>query len=84
MSSPGTNASMGRVVLVSNDSAAIEKVTEGMQHLAIATGVWVDVSMLYAGWMVRNSKLSSWTSGWGRRTKCSTPEFAHPRPIGRL
>jgi hypothetical protein len=43
MSSAGTNASMGRVLLVSNDSAAIQKVTEGMQQLAIATEVCLDV-----------------------------------------
>src|SRR3984893_1732994 len=47
MSSAGTNASMGRVLLVSNDSAAIQKVTEGMQQLAIATEVCLDVSMAF-------------------------------------
>jgi DNA-binding response OmpR family regulator len=45
MSSPGTSASMGRVLLVCDDSAAIQQLAEGMQQLAIATEVCVDVSM---------------------------------------
>lgn len=36
---------MGRVLLVCNDPAAIEQLSEGMQHLAIATEVCVDVGM---------------------------------------
>lgn len=43
MSSPGTSASMGRVLLVCDDSAAIQQLAEGMQQLAIATEVCVDV-----------------------------------------
>lgn len=42
MSSPGT--AMGRVLLISNDLAAIEQVTEGMQHFAIATEVCNEAS----------------------------------------
>jgi hypothetical protein len=45
MSSPGTSASMGRVLLVCDDSAAIQQLAEGMQRLAIATEVCVDVNM---------------------------------------
>lgn len=45
MSSPGASASMGRVLLVCDDSAAIQQLAEGMQQLAIATEVCVDVSM---------------------------------------
>ena len=45
MSSPGTSASMGRVLLVCNDSAAIQQLAEGMQQLAIATEVCAEVSM---------------------------------------
>ena len=41
MSSPGTSVAMGRVLLVCNDSAAIQHLTEGMQQLAIATEVCV-------------------------------------------
>jgi CheY-like chemotaxis protein len=43
MSSPGT--AMGRVLLVSNDSTAIEQVAEAMQRFAIATEVCNDVNM---------------------------------------
>lgn len=42
MSSPGT--AMGRVLLISNDSAAIELVAEGMEHFAIASEVCNEVS----------------------------------------
>jgi hypothetical protein len=45
MSSPGTKAAMGRVLLICNDSAAIQQVAEGMQQFAIATEVCNDVSM---------------------------------------
>jgi CheY-like chemotaxis protein len=44
MSSPGTGISMGRVLLVCDDSAAIRQLAEGMQQFAIATEVCVDVS----------------------------------------
>ena len=36
---------MGRVLLVCADSAIIQQLSEGMQQLAIATEVCVDVSM---------------------------------------
>lgn len=45
MSSSGTGTAMGRVLLVCDDSAAIQQLAEGMQQLAIATEVCVDVSM---------------------------------------
>ena len=50
MSSPGigtagNGTAMGRVLLVCADSAAIQQLAEGMQQLAIATEVCVDVSM---------------------------------------
>ncbi|MGC2182545.1 MAG: PilZ domain-containing protein [Terriglobales bacterium] len=45
MGSPGASASMGRVLLVCDDSVAIQQLAEGMQQLAIATEVCVDVSM---------------------------------------
>lgn len=45
MGSPGASASMGRVLLVCDDSIAIQYLAEGMQQLAIATEVCVDVSM---------------------------------------
>lgn len=50
MSSPGTgiagaSTAMGRVLLVCADSATIQRLAEGMQQLAIATEVCVDVSM---------------------------------------
>jgi CheY-like chemotaxis protein len=41
----GTGAAMGHVLLVCDDSAAIQQLAEGMQQLAIATEVCVDVSM---------------------------------------
>ena len=49
MSSPGTGiaetgTAMGRVLLVCADSALIQQLAEGMQQLAIATEVCVDVS----------------------------------------
>jgi PilZ domain len=47
MSSPGTNASMGRALLVCNDSAAIQKLAEGMDQLAISTEVCIDVNMAF-------------------------------------
>jgi CheY-like chemotaxis protein len=40
----GTGAAMGHVLLVCDDSAAIQQLAEGMQQLAIATEVCVDVS----------------------------------------
>jgi CheY-like chemotaxis protein len=50
MSSPGigtagNGTAMGRVLLVCADSVAIQQLAEGMQQLAIATEVCVDVSM---------------------------------------
>jgi hypothetical protein len=50
MSSPGigttgNGTAMGRVLLVCADSTAIQQLAEGMQQLAIATEVCVDVSM---------------------------------------
>jgi PilZ domain-containing protein len=50
MSSPGTgiaeaSSAMGRVLLVCADSATIQRLAEGMQQLAIATEVCVDVRM---------------------------------------
>ena len=40
-----TSGAMGRVLLVCDDSASIQQLTEGMQQLAIATEVCVDVRM---------------------------------------
>ncbi|MGH9501364.1 MAG: PilZ domain-containing protein [Terriglobales bacterium] len=45
MSSPGASASMGRVLLVCEDSVVIQQLAEGMQQLAIATEVCMDVSV---------------------------------------
>jgi CheY-like chemotaxis protein len=45
MSSSGTGTAMGRVLLVCDDSAAIQQLAEGMQQFAIATEVCVEVSM---------------------------------------
>jgi hypothetical protein len=45
MSSPGTKAAMGRVLLISKDPAAIRQLSEGMQSFAIATEVCGEVSM---------------------------------------
>jgi PilZ domain len=45
MGSPGTGASMGRVLLVCADSTTIQQLAEGMDQLAITTEVCVDVSM---------------------------------------
>jgi hypothetical protein len=45
MSTAGTKAAMGRVLLVCNDSAAIRQVVEGMQGFAIATEVCPDVGV---------------------------------------
>ena len=45
MGSPGASTSMGRVLLVCDDSIAIQHLTEGMQHLAIATEVCPEVGM---------------------------------------
>jgi PilZ domain len=45
MSSTGTKATMGRVLLICNDSAAIKQVSEGTQQFAIATEVCTEVSM---------------------------------------
>src|SRR4029077_7325288 len=47
MSSPGTNVSMGRVLLVSTESGAIQMVTGGTQQLAIMTEVCPDVSLAF-------------------------------------
>ncbi len=48
MGSPGASASMGRVLLVCEDSAAIRQLAEGMEQLAIATEVCVNVGMARA------------------------------------
>src|SRR4029077_18136959 len=45
MSSPGTKAAMGRLLLICNDSAVIQHVSEGMRAFAIATEVCGEVSM---------------------------------------
>ena len=45
MSTTGTKAAMGRVLLVCNDPSAIRQVAEGMQRLAIATEVCPDAGM---------------------------------------
>ena len=45
MSSPGTKAAMGRVLLVCNDLPAIQQLDEGMQQFAIATEVCNDASL---------------------------------------
>ena len=45
MGSPAAGQSMGRVLIVCDDSAVIQPLAEGMQQLAIATEVCVDVSM---------------------------------------
>ncbi len=45
MSSPGTKVAMGRVLLICNDSAAIQQVAEGTQQFAIATEICNEVSM---------------------------------------
>lgn len=45
MSASGTGTAMGRVLLVCDDSAAIQQLAEGLQQFAIATEVCVDVSM---------------------------------------
>jgi PilZ domain-containing protein len=45
MSSPGTKAAMGRVLLICNDSAVIQQVAEGMQQFAIATQVCDEIRM---------------------------------------
>jgi PilZ domain len=45
MSSPGTRAAMGRVLLICADSATIQQLTEGMQQFAIATEVFNEVSL---------------------------------------
>ena len=44
MSSPGTKAAMGRVLLVCNDLPAIQQLAEGMQQFAIATEVCNEAS----------------------------------------
>ncbi len=48
MGSPGASASMGRVLLVCEDSAAIQQLAEGMEQFAIATEVCVNVGMARA------------------------------------
>lgn len=53
MSSTAIGTAMGRVLLVCNDSAAIEQLSEGMQQLAITTEVCVDVGMAL-GLLTRN------------------------------
>jgi PilZ domain len=45
MSSPGIKAAMARMLLICNDSAAIQQVAEGTQQFAIATEVCNEVSM---------------------------------------
>ena len=45
MSSAGTSFAMGRVLLVCNDTATIERLRENMQQLAIATEVCVQTDM---------------------------------------
>jgi CheY-like chemotaxis protein len=45
MSSTGIGTAMGRVLLVCDDSAAIQQLTEGMQQFAITTEVCVDFAM---------------------------------------
>src|ERR1700730_3240384 len=45
MSSPGTQAAMGRVLLICNDSIAIQHVAEASQQFAIATEVCDDAGM---------------------------------------
>ncbi|MGH9543852.1 MAG: PilZ domain-containing protein [Terriglobales bacterium] len=45
MSSPGASASMGRLLLVCDDSAIIQQLAEAMQQFAVATEVCVDVNM---------------------------------------
>lgn len=45
MSSTGTSLAMGRVLLVCNDTAVIEHLTQSMRHLAIATEVCVHTDM---------------------------------------
>ncbi|MBZ5649056.1 MAG: PilZ domain-containing protein [Acidobacteriia bacterium] len=57
MGSPGASASMGRVLLVCDDSAAIQQLAEGMQQLAIATEVCVDVNMALA--LLRRKKFEA-------------------------
>jgi hypothetical protein len=48
MSSSGTKATMGRVLLICNDPAAIQQVAEGTQQFSIETEVCVEVSMALA------------------------------------
>lgn len=43
MSSPATSVSTGRALLISNDSATVRQLTDGMQQLAIAAEVCLDV-----------------------------------------
>jgi DNA-binding response OmpR family regulator len=45
MNSLGTSVSMGRVLLVCDDSAAIQQLAEGMKRFAIATEVCPTVSL---------------------------------------
>lgn len=45
MSSPATGQSMGRVLIVCDDSAVIQPLAEGMQQFAITTEVCVNVDM---------------------------------------
>ena len=47
MSSPGTKASMGRVLLICNDSAAIEQLAEAMQQFAISAEVCDEASVAF-------------------------------------
>jgi len=47
MSSSGNKAAMGRVLLVCNDSAAIQQLAEGMQQFAIATEVCDEASVAF-------------------------------------
>ncbi len=45
MSSPGLKTAMGRLLLISNDSAVIEQVAEGMRAFGITTEVCGEVGM---------------------------------------
>jgi transposase len=63
MGSVGASASMGRVLLVCDDSIAIQHLSEGMQQLAIATEVCVEVSTSLRSLNRKNSRRSLLTSG---------------------
>jgi len=46
MSAPGIKTAMGRLLLISNDSAVVEQVAEGMRALGITTEVCGEVGMV--------------------------------------